>query len=793
MNKQQKYQLQVKPVAKKEAVIRGEKYRFTVLTDRLIRMEYQEEGCFVEQATKTVLCREFPVPKFQVSETEDKLEIITDALHLYYDKKPFSAVGLYICLKEGLSVSDSIWNYGDEIRDLKGTARTLDNADGAIELEPGLMSVEGYTVLDDSDSPVLLDDGWIAVREKDGQDIYFFGYGHDYIRCLQDFYKLSGATPLLPRYTLGNWWSRFYPYSEDSYLKLMEQFSQKDIPISVSVIDMDWHITKVPKKYGSGWTGYTWDRELFPDPKRFMEKLHQMGKRITLNLHPADGVRAFEEAYLPMAKELGVDYENEEKIPFDVTSRAYMDAYFKYLHHPHEEDGVDFWWVDWQQGSVSRTKGVDPLWMLNHLHFMDSGRNGKLPLTFSRYAGVGSHRYPIGFSGDTFSTWESLQFQPYFTANASNVGYSWWSHDIGGHQKGRRDDELVVRWIQYGVFSPIMRLHSTANEFYGKEPWNYNMIAEKSITEFMRLRHKLVPYLYSLNYRTNREGIPLVQPMYYKHDVREAYQVPNEYYFGDMIVCPITQPADQETGLAEVDAWIPEGTYIDFFTGQVYRGKGRKLLYRNLETIPVLVPVGTIIPLAVDYEHSCVENPSELDILVFNGADGSFDLYEDDCSETVGMEPVITTFSFKAGKEAVLSMKVSENPEGVIPKNRSYHVRIRGIRQLKSVEYHVDGQKVQVETGYDQAMQEAIISITGEEIKEFTCQIKCHSEVVQSERKEVIRKFLHRAQIEYDTKEKIYNILQEESDVRRVCARLQELRLKHELFGAILEQLTSEC
>jgi alpha-glucosidase (family GH31 glycosyl hydrolase) len=523
-----------------------------------------------------------------------------------------------------------------------------------------------------------------------------------------------------------------------------------------------------------------------------MDKLHQMGKRITLNLHPADGVRAFEEAYLPMAKELGVDYESEEKIPFDVTDRAYMQAYFKYLHHPHEKDGVDFWWVDWQQGSVSRTKGVDPLWMLNHLHFMDSGRDGKLPLTFSRYAGVGSHRYPVGFSGDTYSTWESLQFQPYFTANASNVGYTWWSHDIGGHMMGRKDDELVARWIQFGVFSPIMRLHSTSNEFYGKEPWNYNMIAEKVISDFMRLRHKLVPYLHTWNYKTHLEGLPLVQPMYYRHDEREAYNVPNEYYFGDVIVCPVTQPADRETGLAEVDAWIPEGTYIDFFTGQVYRGKGRKLLYRDMSSIPVLVPAGTIIPMAADYATSCIKNPEHLEVLVFNGANGSFKMYEDDCSEMTGMEPVITEFSFKAGKDATLSMKVAEGSEGVIPAKRSYCMSIRGIRQLKSVEYHVDGQKISVETDYDQKLQEVILSVKGEAIKGFTFNMKCDGEVSQSDRKEVIRELLHRAQIEYDIKEKIYHIIKEEDDVCRVCARLQALKLKNELFGAIIEQLTSE-
>ena len=793
MNNTKQYQLPICPVACKEAVVRGDKYRFTVLTDRLIRMEYQEEGRFTDEPTRTVLNREFPVPEFRVIDEEEKLEIVTDALHLYYDKKEFSSSGLYVILKERFSISDSVWNYGDEILDLRGTARTLDNADGAVELEQGLMSVEGFTVLDDSDSAIVTEDGWVSVRQNPEIDLYFWGYGHDYLQCLQDFYRLSGYTPLLPKYTMGNWWSRYYPYTEESYLKLMEDFSDKDIPISVSVIDMDWHITKVPSKYGSGWTGYTWNKELFPDPERFLGKLHEMGKHVTLNLHPADGVRAFEDAYLPMAKELNADYAHEEKIPFDVTNKKFMDAYFKFLHHPNEEIGVDFWWVDWQQGSVSRTKGVDPLWMLNHLHFMDSGRDGKLPLTFSRYAGIGSHRYPVGFSGDTITTWESLQFQPYFTANATNVGYTWWSHDIGGHQRGIRDDELEVRWVQFGVFSPIMRLHSTSNEFYGKEPWNYNMIAENAISNFMRLRHKLVPYLYTMNYRTHLYGIPLIQPMYYKQDVPDAYNVGNEYYFGELIVCPITSPTDRQTGLAEFDAWIPDGTYIDFFTGQVYQGGCRQLLYRDLDTIPVLAPVGSIVPMAGDYTDCCVENPKELDVLVFHGANGRFELFEDDCSNTIGMEPVITVFTYDAD-EMSFTMQKGEDLSGSVPEDRSYCVRIRGLLPIENVMIEADGQKIEWTTDYDKEMQEAVIKIWGKNVKRFTLKITTldNKVIAQPNRMETIRRILHRAQMEYDTKDKAFRIIQEEENPIRILSQLQEMKLNEALFRAILEQLASD-
>ena len=122
---------------------------------------------------------------------------------------------------------------------------------------------------------------------------------------------------MLPRFALGNWWSRFYRYNEESYLSLMDRFEQENLPFTVAVIDMDWHLVDIDPKYGSGWTGYTWNRELFPNPTRFLDNLHTRGMKVTLNVHPADGVRAHEEMYVEMAKALGVDYANEDPILCD--------------------------------------------------------------------------------------------------------------------------------------------------------------------------------------------------------------------------------------------------------------------------------------------------------------------------------------------------------------------------------------------------------------------------------------------------------------------------------------------
>lgn len=462
----------------KQAVVKGEKYRFTVLTKALIRMEYSDKGIFVDQPTQTVVNRDFPVPEFSVKETEDMLEIITSCLRVRYDKKKFSPTGLSIRVTGQPGAGSAVWNYGDKPVDLGGTARTLDEADGSIPLESGILSAHGWSLLDDSSSLLLNEKGWIQKREdKEGTDLYFFGYGRDYLNNLKDYHVLTGKVPLLPRFAFGNWWSRYYKYTEKSYLELMDRFKKEDIPFSVAVIDMDWHLVDIDPKYGTGWTGYTWNREFFPDPEGFMENLHGRGMKVTLNVHPADGVRAFEECYPAFAEYMGVDEKAEEPVLFQVGNPDFMKGYFELIHHPLEKQGVDFWWIDWQQGSNSGVEGLDPLWMLNHYHYLDNCKNGNRGMIFSRYAGPGSHRYPIGFSGDTVISWESLDFQPFFTANASNIGYGWWSHDIGGHMMGIKDDEMAVRWLQFGVFSPILRLHSTCSEFNGKEPWRYNRMA----------------------------------------------------------------------------------------------------------------------------------------------------------------------------------------------------------------------------------------------------------------------------------------------------------------------------
>lgn len=787
------YRIKTEGHAEDAAIIQGEKYRFTVLTEEMIRLEYCEDGKFEDRATQCVIDRKFKVPEYQVIENEESLEIITDKIHLVYNKQKFTDYGLSVQVRGNISVYHSIWHFGEEATDLRGTARTLDEADGAIELEHGIISRFGYGILDDSRSLVITEDGWVEPRKEDCIDIYFLGYGHEYEHCLKDYYHLTGKTPLLPRYALGNWWSRFYRYNDQEYKALMTRFEKEEIPFSVSVIDMDWHLVDIDPKYGSGWTGYTWNKELFPDPKEFMTWLHDHGLKVTLNVHPAGGVQAHEEKYKEMAEAMGRDWEKEEPVNFDVTDQKFLKAYFEYLHHPNEEEGVDFWWLDWQQGGLSKIPGLDPLWMLNHYHYLDSGRRGKRRLTFSRYAGMGSHRYPIGFSGDTIISWESLAFQPYFTANASNVGYGWWSHDIGGHMKGYRDEELSTRWIQFGVFSPIMRLHSSNSAFTGKEPWNYNAVSENIMKRYLKLRHEMIPYLYTMNYHASHDGQPLIRPMYYlEPEQPEAYEVPNEYYFGtELVVCPITEPTDKAAGTACVKAWIPEGKWYDIFSGLKYDG-GRMLeLYRSLEDIPVLAKEGAIIPLTdlTEYTNS-VENPKELAVKIVPGKKNAFILMEDTGDTCEDKEENWAQTKLEWINENEFIIHPANGNLDVIPKCRTWKMEFYGIADVDNLEVTVGGKAIETERIYDEKRHICQVNIPETEVTEqITISFSKGYLLMENNKPAEIFALLYQAKIEYEVKEKIYAYMKEGKTSSEVLGIIQAMHLPDSVYGMLSEVL----
>ena len=713
------FKLAFRPAAAPGAVVTGPNVRFTVLTSRLLRLEYSPSGGFEDHPSQAFWYREQPVPAFTVERSPERIQIHTEHLHLSYLISPagFSAQALFV----EVLATGAVWHYGTprSRANLMGTARTLDGADGAVRLDPGLMSRQGWSLVDDSHTLVFDEQGWIAHRaHPENLDLYLFGYGHDYLGCLREFNQVAGEVPLIPRWALGNWWSRYWEYSQQEYLDLMAEFKARGIPLTVCVIDMDWHITQTGNTC-SGWTGYTWNRKLFPDPPGFLKALKEQGLKTTLNVHPAEGVHPHEEMYPEMARRMGIDPASARPVPFDIPEPDFARAYFEVLHHPQEKNGIDFWWIDWQQGEKTKMIGLDPLYWLNHLHFYDLARDKvRRPFIFSRWGGLGSHRYTIGFSGDTHTTWASLAFQPYFTATAANVAYSWWSHDIGGHQGGIRDGELYARWVQYGVFSPILRLHSTKTFYHDRRPWAYDAEVLKVSRAAFRLRYALIPYLYSMAWRNHVDARPLVLPMYYTHpELEAAYRSPGQYWFGsELIAAPFTTPRDPHTRLSAQTIWLPEGDWFDFFSGEHLPGGRWHAFYGALDETPVVARAGAIVPLTPQPDDDAAgsawadyANPSELQVHLFPGANNAFELYEDDGeSENYRQGHACRTVLAQRwmGNALEFSIAPVEGETSLAPARRTYCLALHGICRPDQVSLRVNGAEQPASWGYGELTEE---------------------------------------------------------------------------------------
>lgn len=760
------------PNGNERSMIRGDNYRITVITDRLIRLEYSQENYFEDRATQFAVNRNFCDCEFEMK-NENNLVIETKNLKLIYNKEAFSYNGLSIQVRSDLfEYKSKIWHYGDENKTLKGTQRTLDTIDGETKLGEGVLSVDGFTLIDDSNSLVFEQDGWFEAGKKNKTDLYFFGYGLDFRACLKDFFNLSGNTPVIPRFALGNWWSRYYPYSSEEYSKLLDRFFEEEIPLSVAVLDMDWHlVADVDPKYGSGWTGYTWNRKLFPQPEQFLDSLHERNLKTTLNLHPADGIRGFEDAYQEMGKALGVDVDIEEPIEFNIDERNFAEAYFKYLHKPYEDMGVDFWWIDWQQGKKTNLTGIDPLWLLNHLHYMDNSKNGKNGLILSRYGGLGSHRYPLGFSGDTIISWKSLDFQPYFTATASNIGYCWWSHDIGGHMFGYRDEELMVRWLQLGVFSPICRIHSSDGLFNSKEPWTYSLTHKNAMKKSLSLRKALIPYIFTMNVKLNQQGIPLIEPIYYEYPNRnEAYENRNQYFFGsEFMIKPITEPNSKELQMGKTKIWLPEGKWFDFFTGKSYLGNKTIYMHRAIDEVPMLVKAGGIIPLDNSEFKNGVDLPMDFIIHVFPDKNGKFEIIEGE--DVFAVTQLCWDFE---NSKFELTVRDENN---ILPMNRNWIFRFRNITS-EGINCNLN-HTIKVETDY----LDVLVSTHNKE--NVVISLDKMLVVVENE-KERIFEMLMNCQIEYDLKNKIFAAMQEDKVATLACLRTLA-GITDDLYNAICE------
>jgi alpha-glucosidase (family GH31 glycosyl hydrolase) len=672
--------------APRAPIVRAGAVRFEVLTPTLIRLEYAQDGRFADRPTMTATRARLRVPAFAVRRARGWLTIQTRKVTLRYrvGSGPFTARDLALTLTIGGRRAVVHPSPTNGAGNLGGWRRALDLLAGPVALNDGLLARGGWYVLDDTSTVILPkgSPGFVARPHHNGpyEDWYLFAYGHDYQRGLEDLRALTGPTPLLGRSAFGVWFSRYWPYSEQDYHALLSAFRTNRVPLDTLSVDTDFKRESDPTGAAVAaivagapgqpysWDGWEWDTTLFPAPQRFIHWAHSQGVSIALNIHPSISSNdpqwpATETQSGGLATSNGqcrilIADPTAQCGVFDWTNSRQTAAYFA-LHRGFEHDGADLFWFDWCcDDSSAVAPGLTADTWINSLYASEQRARGLRWPAFARVgasynsaladdgdgqnggAGIfAEHRYTIQFTGDTCATWAMLGFEAQLTAQEGNVGLPYISHDIGsfngapeagqcsaqtGLLNEQLPDDLYARWVAFGTFQPLDRLHSNHG---ARLPWEYGQAADAGAARFLRLREALNPYIYTLARDTYDVGLPITGALYLRWpELAAAYQHPSEYTFGpDVVVEPVTADGDP----APATIWVPPGRWVDYFTGARYRGPTVRALSVPLSQMPVLVRAGAIIPTEPYAPFTRPAPQTVLILTAYPGADGRFELYDD--------------------------------------------------------------------------------------------------------------------------------------------------------------------
>ena len=742
-------------ISKNDAIFKGTKYRITVLSEILVRLEYSESGSFEDRPTELARFRNFELPKFTVNDDGKKLNIQTSYFDLTYEKdKPMTGTKLSPdqYLKVKLLGTTKMWFYGHaEARNFKSITSSLDDTTTMPKLEKGLYSTDGFVSIDDSKSLIYNEDGSVGRRTDDRIDIYLFMYKKDFGFCLKDYYKLTGYPSLITRSSLGVWWDKDEIYETDDIYNLINKFKKYEIPVSNLILN-NWSIDNV-----------SINRDKFPHFESLIKELHDNNIKVGLKLN-LDKIPATQDG-------------TQVEVPFNVYDKNFLTTYLDMFVKPLDDIGIDFYSINYH------TKDMYAMRMINYYFYKYSTKNDRRGIILSKNGLINSHLYPIYNSGETLVDWKVFKLLPEFNASSSNIGASWWSHAIGGFKTGIEDSELYTRYVQFGVYSPIFRFASKRGHYYKREPWMWDVKTRSIVRDYTNIRHRLIPYLYSEAYKYAKTGLPLIQPLYYRYP--ELYDEPtykNEYYFGtEFFVAPITDKKDSVMNRTVTRMFLPNGMWYDFKTGKKFTGGKRYISFYKDEDYPVFVRQGGIIPLAIlnEDDRNSVKNPSGLEIQIFPGKSNNYKLYEDDGS----------TMAYKNGKFLTTAIDYNYLPnnftviirplEGdisVIPENRSYKIKFRNTRFADDVIAYLGANKIEVKTYSDD--QDFIVEVPSVSTREQVS-INCKGKDIEIDAVRLINEdidtIISDLQIPTVLKEKIADIIFSDEDIKKKRIAIRKL------------------
>ena len=671
-------------IANSENVVQGATFRISVLTERLIRLEYHPNGIFNDFESTLVKFRNFPKVNFQKQEDGRYLVIRTKYFTLSYTKeKPFDA-GKFMPmanLKVELTGTDRSWYYNHpEVKNYKGNFIASDGSEDDSKPRNGLYSLDGFASINDSNSYVFDNDGKMYQRNQGGMDIYLFMYNNDFDLALKDYFTLTGYPAMIPRYALGNWWSRDLNYTSEDIRELVNNFEKNEIPLSVLVLDKGWHVDNSTEDVEVK-TGYSFNKELIANPEELIKELHEKNIHVGLNINPVDGIYPSEEHYNEIASMFNI--ADNKIIAFDPLNPVLLDAIYKIMISPLTKMGVDFYWNDADSNSLS----ADKLFLLNKSLYQnnDINSNGHR-IMLARNGLTATHRYPITYTGKTMVGWDGLRKAIKAQAMAANIGVSWLSLDVNGNYGGVEEEELYVRSIEQATFGPILRFNAPRGRYYRKEPWRWNAKTLEIVSRFLKLRHRLIPYLYTLAYNYHKNGNLVVKPLTYKYPwVYDDSTYKYEYLLGDnILVSPIITKKDTLINRTIHRMFIPDGVWYDFITGKKFPGNKQYISFYRDEDYPIFIRRGGIIPLTNDKDMlNSVKNPDSLEIHIFPGESNTFNLYEDNDDNSHLITQI--DYNYLPNNYTVIIRNIDGDSRGVVSDKRNYKIRFRNTKKAEDV------------------------------------------------------------------------------------------------------------
>jgi len=712
--------------------------RITLISPTLFRLEYALDGKFLDDPTMFAHDRSHLLKEYTITPLDGgkQYEIVTSSLRIVADNDnlPFgqqnTKVYFMMCGEEK-QISARDLHSKTKNMNLGGSIPTLDRVKAPIPLNDGLHSLDGWYYLIDTGKEVLKN-GWVENRDKSHvQDQYCFVYGDNFKAPLQDLGLISGQVPMTRKYMHGIWYSRWWPFTDKEFYQLADGYREHTFPLDVISIDMDWHIIEGVEKgighnYTKGWTGYTWNTDYFPDPKTFVQNMLKDSIYICLNEHPHDGVRPHESMYEDFMRDMGRK-PNGDIIVFDAGDKKYMENYFKHTRKQNRDNGISFWWMDWQQDWVFpyvRGTHMNHLAWINKLAFEDTKQDGKRGAGYSRWGGWGDHRNPIHFSGDATANWDVLAFEVKLSQTSGSAGCYYWAHDIGGFHGGT-DPELLVRWTQFGALSAALRVHAARRADLDRRPWLWGDQATNAMRIAYGFRSEMMPYIYSSIWQTHKTMLPLNRPMYieYNYD-KQSFEQYQQFMFGDLILAaPITSVGKGENFIAGQKVWFPGGSdWYDYFTDEKHLGNTTEMIEKSLDNFPVFVKAGYMLPMQPFSYRPASAPLKHLNLLVYPGAEGvnnAYTLYEDDgeSQEYESGKYATTTLNYsRTGNKTTLTISPTEGEYSGQELKRSYSIILGALKEVKNTK--VDNKKATVE--YDQKTGRYSVQIKPRSVRQLT-------------------------------------------------------------------------